>query len=198
MTAKRSTATRTRGATHAHAQAGPRYPLALGQQLEDGELKIVRKLGWTGNSSVRSSSKPSTGQAAFFQVPLPSPSFSSNASSSKRSSLFTAIANAGSCTLAIALVFEYLTGTALFQLYESGSVSFDDVHLQRLDEFIGPFLPSSLQNFLNKRKFYDGQGATSMCPPVRSGNCALRCSAGSKASSSLLARWRHVSAITKY
>ena len=43
-TAKRSTATRTRGATHAHAQAGPRYPLALGQQLKDGELKIVSRL----------------------------------------------------------------------------------------------------------------------------------------------------------
>lgn len=28
------------------------YPLTLGQQLKDGQLEIVRKLGWAGYSSV--------------------------------------------------------------------------------------------------------------------------------------------------
>jgi serine/threonine-protein kinase SRPK3 len=28
------------------------YPLTIGQQLHEGKLEVVRKLGWAGNSSV--------------------------------------------------------------------------------------------------------------------------------------------------
>lgn len=56
------------------------------------------------------------------------------------------------------LVFEYLTGTALFQLYETDSVSFDDVYLRRIAEFIGPFPPSFLQECALRNRFYDEQG----------------------------------------
>ena len=67
-------------------------------------------------------------------------------------------------------MFEYLTGTALFQLYETDSVSFDDVYLRWIAEFIGPFPPSFLQECALRNRFYDEQGESSVHPPVRSGN----------------------------
>ncbi|THH03876.1 hypothetical protein EW146_g10325 [Bondarzewia mesenterica] len=57
------------------------------------------------------------------------------------------------------LVFEYLIGVALFQIYESSSVSLDDVHLQRILEHIGPFPSSFLQACQRRTDFLDEQGS---------------------------------------
>jgi serine/threonine-protein kinase SRPK3 len=56
------------------------------------------------------------------------------------------------------LVFEYLLGTALFQLYESDSVTFGDVHLRRIIEHIGPFPAHFLARCDRRSDFFDAQG----------------------------------------
>ncbi|KAH7921680.1 kinase-like protein [Leucogyrophana mollusca] len=57
------------------------------------------------------------------------------------------------------LVFEYLIGTALFQLYESSSVSLEDSHLQRILEVIGPFPTSFLEACPRQSEFFDQEGS---------------------------------------
>ena len=55
-------------------------------------------------------------------------------------------------------VFEYLSGTSLFQLHESSSVTFTDVHLQRLIEYLGPLPEAFLSKCRSRDKYFDGQG----------------------------------------
>ncbi|KAH7910212.1 kinase-like domain-containing protein [Hygrophoropsis aurantiaca] len=59
------------------------------------------------------------------------------------------------------LVFEYLIGTALFRLYESPSqsISFEDSHLQRTLEIIGPFPSSFLDACPRRSEFFDQEGS---------------------------------------
>lgn len=50
-------------------------------------------------------------------------------------------------------VFEHLTGSALFELYESPAVTVADSHLQRIIEHLGDFPPNFLAG-CNRRTDY--------------------------------------------
>ncbi|KAG1901461.1 kinase-like domain-containing protein [Suillus fuscotomentosus] len=56
------------------------------------------------------------------------------------------------------LVFEYLTGAAMFQLSES-SISVENLCLQQILEHIGPFPPSFLERCQRRSAFFDEQGS---------------------------------------
>ncbi|KDR73028.1 hypothetical protein GALMADRAFT_281220 [Galerina marginata CBS 339.88] len=64
------------------------------------------------------------------------------------------------------LVFEYLIGTPLFQLYESPSVSVADSHLQRMIELLGGFTPNFLSDCRNRADYFDEKGQNSQIFPV--------------------------------
>ncbi|KAG1814958.1 kinase-like domain-containing protein [Suillus variegatus] len=57
------------------------------------------------------------------------------------------------------LVFEYLTGAAMFQLSQSSSISVENLCLQRILEHIGPFSPSFLERCQRRSDFFDEQGS---------------------------------------
>ncbi|KAG1818704.1 kinase-like domain-containing protein [Suillus subaureus] len=57
------------------------------------------------------------------------------------------------------LVFEYLTGAAMFQLSESSSISVENLSLQRILEHIGPFPPSFLERCQHWSDFFDERGS---------------------------------------
>ncbi|TDL24708.1 kinase-like protein [Rickenella mellea] len=56
------------------------------------------------------------------------------------------------------LVFEFLTGAALFRLYESESVTLSDVHLERVIELIGDFPPSFLARCRKRDDYFNVEG----------------------------------------
>ncbi|KAG1790374.1 kinase-like domain-containing protein [Suillus variegatus] len=58
------------------------------------------------------------------------------------------------------LVFEYLSGAALFKLWESSSMSIDNVHLQQIFELMGHFPPSFLEGCCHRADFFDHLGNT--------------------------------------
>ncbi|KAH7905119.1 kinase-like domain-containing protein [Hygrophoropsis aurantiaca] len=59
------------------------------------------------------------------------------------------------------LVFEYLVGTALFQLYEypSKSIGLEDSHLRRVIEAIGAFPPGFLEACPRRSEFFEQDGS---------------------------------------
>lgn len=57
------------------------------------------------------------------------------------------------------LVFEYLTGAAMFQLSESSPISVENLCLQRILEHIGSFPPSFLERCQRRSDFFDEQGS---------------------------------------
>ncbi|KAG2063125.1 kinase-like protein [Suillus decipiens] len=57
------------------------------------------------------------------------------------------------------LVFEYLSGTGLFKLWESSSMSIDSVHLQQIHELMGHFPPRFLKGCYRRTDFFDQLGS---------------------------------------
>ncbi|KAG2120501.1 kinase-like domain-containing protein, partial [Suillus discolor] len=55
------------------------------------------------------------------------------------------------------LVFGHLSGAALFKLWESSSMSMDNVHLQQILELTGHFQPSFLEGCCRRADFFDQQ-----------------------------------------
>jgi serine/threonine-protein kinase SRPK3 len=55
-------------------------------------------------------------------------------------------------------VFEYLTGAALFELYESSTITLSDVHLERMIELLGPFPQNVLDVCSGRDKYFNRQG----------------------------------------
>ena len=55
-------------------------------------------------------------------------------------------------------VFEYLTGAALFQLYETDTISIEDVHLRRITELTGQEFPKTFLEKCGRRdSFFDSK-----------------------------------------
>jgi len=63
-------------------------------------------------------------------------------------------------------VFEYLTGAALFEIYESSSVMLADVHLERMIELLGPFPLNFLAACSRREVYFNDQGVFSIDLPV--------------------------------
>jgi len=58
-------------------------------------------------------------------------------------------------------VFEHLTGSAFFELYESHTVTVADSHLQRIVEHIGGFPPNFLVGCSRRSQYFNEQGEQS-------------------------------------